>query len=260
MKRSDEDGETSVECRFVRGRNALLCSADFGPMFLDLYLHLGQTGVVLGGGADEKLKFLLAAISLHAASRPHHETWAWTVHLEREKTNVFAVAENPTGRVTGQVFLENVRLSGGNVLHAEVAVPSGVRRRSSVDFEGADILSAAASYYGRSEQRPGRYFELEGDRFALLAAQPDCDTAWLEAVEVGEVRALADDTSRPPLESRSYRFACGCTAERVAGAVAPALRGDLDGIFAGEPCITVTCPRCGLRHELARHLFDDLPG
>lgn len=250
-----EDGLVRVACRFVRGRNALLCAGDFGAMFMDLYLHLGQTGVVLGSGADEKMKLLLAALALHAASRPHGETCAWTMHLEEDAMNIFAVAENPTGHITGQVFTENVRATGGNVLHAEVAAASGARRRSWVDFAGADILRAAADYYARSEQRPARYFELGGDRFALLAAQPDCDTEWLAEVGVDEVQSLADDDSRSPMETRLYRFFCGCSPARVAEAVAPALQGDLDGVFGGDSHITVTCPRCGLRHELARDLF-----
>jgi molecular chaperone Hsp33 len=250
-----DDGIVRVECRFIRGRNALLCAADFSAMFMDLYLHLGQTGVVLGSGADEKLKLLLAALTLHGASRPHAETCAWTMHLEEEGMNLFAVAENPTGHVTGQVFTENVRPAGGNVLHAEVAEAGGARRRSSVDFAGADIFAAAAEYYGRSEQRPARYFELDGDRFALLAAQPDCDTEWVAGVGEDEVCSLANERSRPPLETRTYRFCCGCSPVRVAEALAPALRGDLDGVFGGDTHITVTCPRCGLRHELARELF-----
>jgi molecular chaperone Hsp33 len=250
-----DESVVRVVCRFVRGRNALLCAGDFGAMFMDLYLHLGQTGVVLGAGADEKLKLLLAALTLHAASRPHAETCAWTMHLEEERMNLFAVAENPSGHVTGQVFTENVRSTGGNVLHAEVAQAGGARRRSSVDFAGADILRAAAEYYERSEQRPARYFELGGDRFALLAAQPDCDTDWLAGVGREEVMSLADDESRPPLETRTYLFFCGCSPVRVAGALAPALQRDLDGVFGGDTHITVTCPRCGLRHELARELF-----
>ncbi len=250
-----DEGTTVVACRFVRGRNALLCAADFGPVFMDVYLHLGQTGVVLGGGADEKLKLLLAALTLHASSRPHAETIAWTLHLEDERMNLFGVAANPTGHVTGQLFTENVRATGGNVLHAEVAGPGGERRRSSVEVGGSDLLAAAAEYYARSEQRPARYFALGGDRFALLAAQPDCDTGWLEKVETEEVGALAADDSRPPMERRAYRFFCGCSPERVAGALAPALRRDLDGIFAGDTHITVTCPRCGTRHELTRDLF-----
>jgi len=256
----EDDGTVRVPCRFVRGRNALLCSGDFAPMFMEFYLHLGQNGVVLAAGADEKLKLLLAALSLHAASRPHAETCAWTLHLEDEEMNLFAVAENPTGQVTGQVFTSQVRSTGGNVLHAEVAGASGVRRRSSVDFGGNDILRAAAEYYVRSEQRPARYFELGGDRFALLAAQPDADTAWLATVGADEVRLLAEDDTRAPMETRAYRFLCGCSPSRVAEALAPALCGDLDGVFGDDPHITVTCPRCGLRHELARELFETVKG
>ena len=47
-----EEGVVLVDCRFVRERNSLLCSADFGPLFMDMYLHLGQNGLVLGGCAD----------------------------------------------------------------------------------------------------------------------------------------------------------------------------------------------------------------
>jgi len=260
MKNAHREDAALVVCKFLRGRNALLCSADFGPVFMDVYLHLAQNSVVLGGGADEKLKLLLAALTLHSASRPHADTCAWTLHLDAEKTNVFAVAENPTGQVTGQVFTSQVRSTGGNVLHAEVAGASGVRRRSSVDFGGNDILRAASQYYARSEQRPARYFELGGDRFALLVAQPDCDTAWLETVEAEEIGDLAADESRPPMERRLYRFLCGCSPERVASAVGPALRHDLDGIFGGDTHITVTCPRCGTRHELARELFGTAQG
>jgi molecular chaperone Hsp33 len=255
MSEVAEEGATLVECRFVRGRNALLCAADFGPMFMDLYLHLGQTGVVLGGGVDEKFKLLLVALTLHVATRPQAETCAWTLHLEDQSLNLFAVAENPRGHVTGQVFTENVRATGGNVLHAEVAGAGGERRRSSVAFRGDDILRAAGEYYERSEQRPARYFELGGDRFALLAAQPDCDTPWLEAAGEAEVRALLEDNPVPPMETRLYRFLCGCSPARVAEALAPALRADLDGIFGGDSHITVTCPRCGVRHELPRELF-----
>ena len=251
-----EDGVALVACRFVRERNALLCAADFGPLFMDMYLHFGHNCVVLGNGADEKLKLLLAAVVLHAASRPQADTCAWTLHLEAAGMNLFAVVENPTGHVTGQVFTENIRPVGGNVLHAELAGPGGVRRRSSVDFKGDDILVAAADYYLRSEQRPARYFALAGDQFALLTAQPACDTAWLESVSGSEVATRAADLSCVPLETRHYRFCCGCYPARVAGVLAPTLRDDLDGIFGGEAFITVTCPRCGTLHELARELFD----
>jgi molecular chaperone Hsp33 len=259
MSNCGENDITQVFCRFVRGHNALLCGADFGPMFMDCYLHLGQTGIVLADGADEKLKLLLAAVALHAAARPHAETIAWTLHLESEQMNLFAVAENPTGHVTGQVFSENVRSTGGNVLHAETAAPNIDRRRSLLEFSGHDILRAAEIYYQQSEQRPARYFDLGGDTFALLVAQPDCDLPWLESVGFDGVKALLADETRSPLEIRQYCFACGCTPERIAGAIGPSLQGALDEVFGSDRYIRVICPRCGARHEISRELFDAAP-
>jgi molecular chaperone Hsp33 len=246
-----EDSAVNVACRFVRGRNALLCAADFGPVFMDFYLHLGQTGVVLARGMDEWLKTLFAALTLHAAAQPRTLTCAWTVHLEEAGVNLFAVADNAAGLVTGQAFGRDVRAVGGNVLHAETAGPAGLRRRSSVPFQRADLLEAATAYYAASEQRAARYFALGGDSFALLAAQPDADLDWLQSVGLGEIERLVAD-SGPPLETRVYRFGCGCTPGKIAAAIAPALRGDLDGVFGGDTHIRVSCPRCGMQHELEK--------
>ena len=250
-----EEETVLVNCRFVRGRNALLCAGDFSAVFTDLYLHLGQTGVVLGGGVDEKLKLLMAALTRHAAAQPRACIFAWTLHFEAEALNLFAVVENPTGRATGRAFSENVRKVGANMLHAEAVRDGGAPRRSSLEFNGG-VFAAAEAYYVCSEQRPARFFELGGDGFAILAAQPDCDIEWFLAVGAEEVFALAHDNEREPLESRRYRFACGCSPERVAGAIFPALRGNLDEVFADDAHITVPCPRCGRRHELPRTLFE----
>jgi len=251
----DNTGVVRVVCRFVCGRNALLCAADFGPIFMDCYLHLGQNSVVLAGGADEKLKLLVAALTLHAAAQPRAMTCAWTLHLEPDRLNVFAVAENPTGNVTGQVFADHVREMAGSILHSEAASADGPARRSSVDLPSAGILAAAEIFYGQSEQRVARYFDMGGDRFALLAAQPDCDEAWVKTAHVDEVRRLAEDRSTAPLETRLYRFCCGCTPVRIAKAIWPALRGDLEGVYGDDEHIRVTCPRCGTRHEIAREVF-----
>lgn len=255
MSGSDESA-VPVACRFVRERNALLCAADFGPVFMELYLHLGQTNVVLADGMDEKLKTLLAALALHAAAQPRAVTCAWTVHLEDCSVNLFAVAENPAGIITGQVFAQQVRSLGGNVLHAETANADGLRRRSSVQFVGDNLLVAAERYYADSEQRAARYFELSGDSFALLVAQPDCDTSWLEGATADEVLQIWEDAT-PPMEVRHYSFCCGCTAQKIATAIGPALRGDLDGIFGGDSHIRVSCPRCGAKHEIARDDFSN---
>lgn len=252
---NEESDPTVVACRFVRGRNALLCAGDFSPVFTDFYLHLGQTGLVLGGGADEKLKLLIAALTLHAAAQPHACVFAWTVHFETEALNLFAVVENLSGRITGRAFSENVKRVGANMLHAEVVREGFPRRKSSLEFRGG-VFDAAEAYYVCSEQRPARFFELGGDEFAILAAQPDCDMEWFRGVGTREIASLARDNQRAPLESRSYRFECGCSPERVAEAIFPALRGNLDEVFADDTHINVPCPRCGRKHELPRMLFE----
>jgi molecular chaperone Hsp33 len=252
---ADDNGWAKLDCRFVAGRNALLVSGEFAGVFMDCYLHLGRAGLVLRDGTDELLKQSLAALALYAASRPRNETLAWTLHFEAKGLNVFVAAENATGHLVGRVFSGTVRSVGTNVLHAEVAGGVGIRRRSSVDFVGDDVLQAAARFYAQSEQRPGRFLYLGGDGFAALVAQPDCDVGWLEGVSVEEIREMILDDSRSPLEVRRYAFCCGCTPEKIADALGGALRANLDEIFGTDSHINVDCPRCGLRHELPRSLF-----
>jgi molecular chaperone Hsp33 len=248
------DGGTEVVSRFLRGRNVLLVSGDFGPVFVDCYLHLGGAGMVLKDGTDETLKSALAVVALYAATRPRDETLAWTLHFESQGINVFVAAENRSCHLVGRVFGKNVRSVGSDVLHAEVAGGSGERRRSSVQFTG-DVLAAAREFYSRSEQRPAKFFAMGGDAFAALFGQPDCDEEWLAGADTGDVAALLSDQSIAPLEVRHYAFCCGCTPEKIAGAIAGALSGRLDEIFGGDRHINVDCPRCGVRHELPRELF-----
>lgn len=250
---SSEAG-AEVVSYFLRERNALLVVADFEPVFVDCYLHLAATGMVLRDGTDETLKSALAVVTLCAATRPHGETLAWTLHFEDRGLNFFVAAENQTGHLVGRVFTQNVRSVGCDVLHAEVAGASGERRRSSVQFSG-DVLAAAAQFFARSEQRPGRFFALDGDVFAALLAQPDCDTAWLESAGAADIAALVADRSLRPLEVRHYAFCCGCSPEKIAAAIGGAVSGRLDEIFGSDSHINVDCPRCGCRHELPRVLF-----
>jgi molecular chaperone Hsp33 len=258
MTQPDDKECAEVSCRFVREHNALLCAGDFGAVFVDFYLHLGQNGLVLANGTDEQLKLLLVAVTLHAATRPHAETWAWTLHLDEQKLNFFALAENPTGHVVGQLFPENVRTTGGDTLHVEMATADGQRRRSVVDLQGHEgILSVAEAYYRQSEQRPARFFDLGGDAFAIVAAQPDCDLEWLEKVGADEIAQRWHDPAQKSLETRFYKFCCGCTPERISAAIGPALSANLEEVFQGESMIRVTCPRCGAKHEIPKSLFDN---
>ena len=246
---------TTVESRFIAERNALLVSGDFAVVFMEFYLHLGLNGVILRDGIDEMTKRSMAALALYGATRPRNETLAWTLHFEAEELNVFVSADLSEGNLVGRVFAKNVRRGSGNVLYAEAAGPRAERRRSSVDFTGGDALRAAERFFRQSEQRPGKFFYLGGDKFAALAAQPDCDTEWLESAGEEEVSSLSADPARRLLEVRHYVFCCGCTPRKIAAAIGATLQGKLDEIYDGDSHINVDCPRCGLRHELSRDLF-----
>lgn len=249
-----DEREVSVAVSFLPSRNTIMATGDFGSVFVDCYLHLAAAGMVLRDGTDGILKSSLAMLALYASTRPPEDTLAWTLHFEEEALNFFVTAENRPGLLVGRAFARNVREVGCDVLHAEVASATGARRRSSVSFEGG-VVGAVEQFYARSEQRPGRFFVLDGDTFAALLGQPDCDESWLSAVSADEVVALPSDSGTHLLEVRSYRFGCGCSPERIASAIGVAIHGSLDEVFGSDTRINVDCPRCGLRHELARNLF-----
>jgi len=245
---------------FVRHRNALLSQACLSGLYLDYYLHLADCGLRLADTHDRHFKQMLAAFVLHCVSRPRNELIAWTINLQNPRLNLFATAENLTGDVVGRVFTDNVREGTHNLFFCETIRQSGGRyeppRRSTVDFDEPDIFAAAERFYARSEQRPGRLFDLGGETFALLSAHPDCDLHWLENVSLEEVRDLAARETLSLIERRNYRWSCGCSEEKIMKVLSPAMRQDADALFQGEDSLAAQCPRCGLYYRIARPAFE----
>ena len=177
------EGGLEVRSYFVRGRNALLTRADFGDLYVDYYLHQGQLGAQHDPAHDELLKQALAAMTLHAASRPWSEAVAWTIHLQQPLLNLFVAGDNRRGTVVGQLFTENVKKDGRQLFMADVVRDRGESRRSAVEFPGGDVFRAVEEYYRQSEQRPARFFQFGPEDFVFLSAQPQCDLAWLETLD-----------------------------------------------------------------------------
>jgi molecular chaperone Hsp33 len=241
---------------FVRGRNALLARADFGPLYVDYYLHQADHGMRTPETPDQLLKDLLAAQVLHAAGRPWNQTLAWTLHLQQPLLNLFATTDNELGQVVGQAFLEDVKDLPENIFYADVAAGHAPTQRSVVPFSGADIFHAVEHFYRQSEQRPARLFRLRDEDFALLSAQPDCDTDWLETLRTQDLAELASRESLSLLEKRHYRWNCGCSQDRMCAILAPAMRADAEALFGGEASVRITCPRCGARHAITRETLE----
>src|SRR3954470_1770521 len=133
---SQDSPGLEIRSYFVRGRNALVARADFGDLYVDYYLHQGQHGYQHLPAHDQMMKEVLAAQTLHSASRPRSEVCAWTVHFQEPLLNLFVAGNNRAGTVVGQVFTENVKDKGMNLFLADVVAGNEAARRSAVTFEG----------------------------------------------------------------------------------------------------------------------------
>jgi molecular chaperone Hsp33 len=247
-----------VEIRtyFVRERNALVARADFGPLYVDYYLHLMEHGIRHEPQFDALLKDALALIALHAASRPLNENWAWTINLQHPLANIFAVADSQRGTVAGNLFTEGVKQAGHSLFCSQMFNDRGLRRNSTVEFDGSDLLRAAARYYAQSEQRPARWFRLDEEDIVMIAAQPGCDLDWFHALDLDAMRSLDKHETLSLLEQRFYRFECGCNQERILALIAPMVKVSAESLFDGAETISITCPRCGARHHVTRETVE----
>ena len=250
------DAGLEVRTYFVRNRNALLARAEFGELFVDYYLHLGANQMKVAPEHDAMFKRALVAFTLHSASRPWNELTAWTINFQRPLVNLFLTGDNGTGAVTGRVFDENVKEGPENLFFVDVVRGSQPKRRSAVTFEGADAIVGAERFYTQSEQRGARYFQLGEEDFALLTEHPDCDLAWFEGLTAEQVRNLEQEETLTLMERRIYRWHCGCNHERMMEVLAPTMKLDPEGLFAGDPKIEIRCPRCGARHAITREALE----
>lgn len=254
-----QNGEaaTEVAVDFVRHRNALLVRSDFGPLFVDYYLHLADNGIRHAPAHDRIFKDALAAFTLHCASSPRGEHIAWTINFQEPRLNLFFAGDNEDCTVVGRLFTENVRPAERNMFYCEQVPRRGAEvRRSVVEFEGADSLRAAETYHSVSEQRPARFFHVGGDEYAMLASHPDCDMAWFLGINAVNIRNVGDDQVLAPIERRLYRWHCGCNQSKIMAAIAPAFQSDPSAVFGDGESIRVQCPRCGTTHTITREAME----
>lgn len=252
-----ESGGAVVTADFVRHRNVMLLQADMGPLFVDYYLHLADQAIRHTPENDARLKQALTAFTLHSAARPRNEHLAWTIGLQNPALNLFMAADNEDCTVTGRLFTENVREAPQNVFYSETMPGRGAeKRRSVVNFEGADIFRATEAFYATSEQRPARFFDLGDEKYAMLLSHPDCDEAWLANVGLEDVKTIARTQTLARIERRLYRWFCGCEQRKIIAALAPAAQNGLDDLFGDSEVIHVQCPRCAASHNITREAME----
>lgn len=251
-----DDPDIEVRTYFARGKNALVARASFSELFAAWYLHQMDCGLQLPPACDRFGRDALSTITLHCAGRPWKETCAWTVHFPHPRINVFASGDNATGSVVANVFHEGVRAVERGVFYADVIDDGKPPRRSTVEFSGEDFLLAVEQYYQQSEQRRARFFRYGEEDLVMVAAQPDCDLAWLEALDDRAIQTLDSTVELSLLESRSFRFHCGCTHEKMLDFLAPIFRRQGEDLFGGEETIRIHCPRCGAKHTITRESIE----
>lgn len=250
--------EISLEIRsyFVRERNALLTRAEFSDLFVDYYLHMADLHIQPAPEHDRIFKETLAALTLHCAARPWNETIAWTLNFQNPLLNVFVHGSNPLGTIIGRFFSEHVREAPVNFFFADIIRKNQLPHRSSIQFESSSGFIAAETYYRQSEQRLARYFEVSDEEYVFITAQPDCDTAWLEALTVEQVRILEQNEEVSFLESRNYRWECGCNQDKMMNVLSPAMKSSPKALFGSDATLRMNCPRCGLPYILTRESME----
>jgi len=214
-----------VRTYFVRGRNALVARADFGELYVDYYLHQGQHGYQHQPLHDAMLKEALAALTLHSASRPWNESWAWTIHFAEPLLNLFVTGDNRRGMIVGQLFTENVKADGIGRFAADMVRERGEPRRSVVEFDGAEVFPGGGAFL-RAERAAARaHFPAwaGGLRDDLRAAAVRCGVAGVarrrggsQAGRDGDAKPAGDAAVSLGMRLFAGADACGARADDAA--------------------------------------------
>lgn len=252
--------DIEVRTYFARQKNALVARAGFSELFAAWYLQRMDCGIQLSAECDALGRDALAALTLHCAGRPWKEVCAWTVHFPAPRVNVFAAGDNTRGTVVANVLDENVREIESGLFYADVIEAGRPARRSAVEFEGSNFLRAVEQFYEKSEQRPARFFWHGEEDLVMVSAQPDCDLDWLASLDAAAIQTLDRDVELALLETRTFRFECGCTQDRMLDFLSPIFARQGDELFDGGETIRIHCPRCGARHVITREALDARAG
>lgn len=255
---ANEPVEEAVEvrCYFVRERNALLVRASFTPAYTDYYLHLMEHKIRYNPEQDQTLKDALAVLALHLASRPWNEAIAWTLSWQEPLQNLFVTGSNRDGKITGRLFTEDIRKRDKDLLFAQVSVEGQESRQSMIELISNDMFEVGENYYEQSEQRLGRFFSYLEEDFVLITAQPDCDEEWLAGLDDEAIRNLDENETLSLLETRSYRFECGCSQDKIFPILVGMTGETIDSIFDGQEVIPTSCPRCGAKYAITREALE----
>ena len=246
---------TKIESIFVRHRNCLMLRGQFTGIYTDYYLHLMEYSIRYPVELDTMLKDALAVLTLHLTARPWSETTAWTANLRAPRINLFVTGSSNEASITGRIFTENIREPDRNFFYSQTTTDTSREpRMSTLEIEGRDPVEWISQFYDQSEQRPARAFRLDDENYVLITAQPDADLEWLAALTTEEVAKIQETEETNLLETRPFRFHCGCTLDRILP-ILGSWREKPDELFHDANHITVQCPRCAASYIITRDML-----
>lgn len=254
METAPEEAFIKVESIFIRHKNILAVKGSFSDLYTDYYVHLMENGIKHKEQVDLMLKNALSVLTLHLVARPWRETIAWTVNMRAPRVNLFVSGGSVNEFITGRVFTENVRETDRNLMYSQTLAKGTEPRTSTIEIDSADPMKWVEQFYEQSEQRPGKCFELPNEEFVLFAAQPDFNEEWFNSLNEEKAAAFLDVEETKVLETRRFRFFCGCNVDRVLPALS-AYKDKPEELFQGEDSITMQCPRCATKHVITREKF-----
>ena len=249
---------TIIYNRFVRSRNVLVSEVDCSLLFNAMEQHRKQHGIQVPAEIEPLFRELLAAFTLHCASRPRNEMMAWTLRYSHPLVSFFFVGDTELGSVAGRFFQQNVKEADLGEMHQELHRPGKAPHQSMVEFSGNTAQAAIHQFYNVSEQRPARFFNLGDNRYALVSAHPDYDEGWFTHVDLETVLNLNEKEELNLLETRSYYWLCGCSIEKIMDILLPIMKDNPESIFGDETTATVNCPRCSASYVVDRETMQSL--
>jgi molecular chaperone Hsp33 len=229
-----------------------LSEVDCETLFLSLEEHQQRHAIQGTAPITTLFRNLLAAFTLHCASRPRNELMAWTIRYADPVVSFFFGGDTEIGSVTGRFFDRNIKVDAKGEMHQELHRPHKPPHMSVVEFTGNDAESAVHEFYDQSEQRPARFFPLGGYRYALVSAHPDYDEGWFVNVDADVVQALPEMETLNLIETRSYNWFCGCSQEKIMEILVPIVKDNPKAIFGEESSAIVNCPRCGANYQILK--------
>ena len=245
------EGFAKVDSIFIRHRNVLAIRGKFSEIYTDYYIHLMENKLKYEGSLDLMLKQSLAVLTLHLVSRPWRETIAWTANLRAPRVNLFVTGGSVNEFITGRVFTKDIREPDRNFLYSQTLAKGTEPHTSTVEVEGTNPMKWVEHYYEKSEQRPCKCYELPNEEFIMFAAQPGFDEEWFSSLDKDVAASFEKTEQTKLLESRKFRFFCGCNTSLILPALA-AYKDDPEKLFQGDPSITAQCPRCGASHVITK--------